>query len=115
VPRIVIVPFKAHRRGLPVAEAVPQPVRSGILFGPLSKFATKQNHAVSPDAAHALAVFRTMRSLFLRNAPDLRNISVGASPVITRAAVDPYIHNELFVSLSSCGFFVGFGLDKTDN
>ena len=56
------------------------------------------------------------RSLLLkRNSFDLRKIAIRASPVVAVAAINPYVHYEVVLSLRRGRLLVRFGLDETDH
>src|ERR1700730_11386072 len=52
--------------------------------------------------------------LLKRNATELRKIAVRTPPVVTAAVIDPYIHDEMALSLGCCRL-VGLGQYETDH
>ena len=53
--------------------------------------------------------------LLKRNTFDLRKIAIRASPVVPVAAIDPYVHHEMVLSLRRGRLLVRLGLDETDH
>ena len=76
----------------------------GVLFGGLILFFTDGGRSFPGG----------LNLLFNRNAPDLRIIAVRASPFVPTAAIDPYVHHEMIVSLGCGRLLVSLGLDETD-
>src|ERR1700731_2125341 len=100
------------------AAARAEPVRQS-----LSSWAKK----LSPQFGHSIrskstrltrsgVIVNPQCSLVLRrNTLDLRKIAVRASPVVPVAAIDPYVHDEIDLSLRHGRLLVRLGLDETDH